>query len=195
MSQHTGTELLNEIDLLNEIELLNEIDLLNEIEAKQALHELNALYCRGADRMDRALMLSIWSDGATIDAGMFKGLAAEFCALATQPNPASERSFHSSSNEYYEVDGDSARGELYTIIINTVVEDGKKIDRLIGGRYLDTYTRASGDWKIASRLFVLDWNMNHPSTAVWDEGLFGMIKLRGLQSKADPVYTLFANAA
>ena len=37
--------------------------------------------------------------------------------------------------------------------------------------------------------------MNKPTTAVWDEGLFGMIKLRGTRDRSDPVYALLGAQA
>lgn len=169
--------------------------LLDTLEAEQALHRLNTVYCRAADRMDRALMDSVWTRDGQIDAGVFKGPASEFALAITTPDPNRERSYHSISNEYFEIDGDQARGEVYVVAISTVLKDGKKIDQWIGGRYLDTYRREQGEWKIATRSFVMDWNMHLPTTAIWDEGLFGMIKLRGTRDGSDPSYRLFGAKA
>lgn len=168
--------------------------LVDELEAKQALHELNAAHARAADRLDRELMKSLWHPDATVDVGIFAGPASEYAELVTEPNEAMERSFHALSNEYYRILGDKAVGETYVIAVTTVVEGGEKIDRLVGGRYLDRYQRRNGEWKFSERVFVLDWNMNQPCTAVWDEGLFGQIKLRGARDGNDPIYNYWEKA-
>lgn len=169
---------------------LSDMAILEQVEAKQALHTLNTRFSRALDRMDRNLMKSLWVDGAQVDIGIHQGDAQDFAAEVTNDNGRLESSFSSISNEYFEVEGDRANGELYVINVSTVVEGGEKTDLLIGGRYLDRYQKVDGDWKIASRTFVHDWNMSHPTTAIWDEGLFGMIKLRGTRDKSDPIYSL-----
>ncbi|ENO85567.1 nuclear transport factor 2 family protein [Thauera linaloolentis] len=168
----------------------NDDGLLQLLEDKQALRELNTLYARAADRADRALYDSLWAEGAQVEEGAFKGPASEFAATLLAP-AGLERSFHSVSNEFFEVDGERARGEIYVINVATWNKDGGKTDTLIGGRYIDEYRKSGGQWKIARRSFVHEWNMSFPTTAVWDEGLFGMIKLRGQRSKDDPIYALY----
>lgn len=171
-----------------------ETQLLQQLEDKEALRALNALYARAADRADRALYDSLWVAGAEVEEGAFKGAATAFAD--TLLNPAGlERSFHSVSNEYSEVDGERARGEVYVIKVATWNTGGGKTDTLIGGRYVDAYSKVGGAWKFARRTFVHEWNMSFPTTAVWDEGLFGMIRLRGLRSKDDPIYGIFGERA
>lgn len=172
----------------------NEQQLLQQLEDKQALRELGTLFARAADRADRSLLASLFADGAQVSVGGFSGPASEFVGVCAEP-AGLERSFHSVSNEFYQVDGDTARGELYVINVSTWNKDGAKTDTLIGGRYLDEYRKVGGAWKIARRTFVHEWNMSFPTTAVWDEGLFGMIKLRGTRGKDDPSYTLFGEKA
>jgi len=168
----------------------NDAQLLQELEDKEALRSLNAFYARAADRADRALYESLWAAGAQVEEGGFKGPATEFAATLLSP-AGLERSFHSVSNEFFEVDGERARGEVYVINVATWNVSGNKTDTLIGGRYIDEYAKVGGQWKFARRTFVHEWNMSFPTTAVWDEGLFGMIKLRGLRSKDDPIYERF----
>lgn len=162
---------------------------LEQVEAKQALQQLNARFSRAMDRMDRCLMVSLWCDDGEIDWGAHKGSAKPFVIAATSADESLERSFHSVSNEYFEVDGTSAIGEVSVIIVSTVVQEGAKIDRLIGGRYLDRYRQEDGQWKIAKRTFVHDWNMNLPSSANYEEGMFALF-LKGKRDKSDPSYQL-----
>lgn len=163
-------------------------ELLEQVEAKQALRLLNARFSRAFDRMDRCLMVSCWTQDAQIDWGIHQGDVQPFIMASTSADESLERTFSSISNEYFEVDGDQARGEVYVINVSTVVHDAQKTDRLIGGRFLDHYRREQGEWKITKRTFVHDWNMNHPATAS-DEGMFAQFS-RGERSKSDPVYAL-----
>lgn len=172
----------------------NDEVLLQQLEDKAALRELTTLYARAADRADRGLFDSLWTEDARVDQGAFSGAARDFAAVLLQP-AGLERSFNSVSNEYFDVDGDRARGEVYVITVSTWEKGGSKTDTLIGGRYVDEYRKLGGKWKIARRTFVHEWNMSFPTTTVWDEGLFGLIKLRGQRSKADPIYALYGSRA
>ncbi|MNZ41978.1 hypothetical protein D3C78_595440 [compost metagenome] len=175
---------------MNAITEMTDLALLEQVEAKQALQQLNAKFSRAMDRMDRCLMVSLWTDDGQIDWGAHKGSAKPFVIAATTADANLERSFHSVSTEYFEVDGDKAIGEVSVIIVSIVLENGAKMDRLIGGRYLDRYRKEGGQWKIAQRTFVHDWNMNLPSSANLEEGMFAKF-LKGRRDKQDPSYQLF----
>lgn len=167
----------------------SDLALLEQVEAKQALQQLNARFSRAMDRMDRCLMVSLWTDDGEVDWGAHKGSAKPFVIAATSPDASLERSFHSVSNEYFEIDGHSAIGEISVIIVSTLVENGQKTDRLVGGRFLDRYRKEGEQWKIAKRTFVHDWNMHQPASAVWDEGMFALF-LKGQRGDSDPSYQL-----
>lgn len=63
------------------------------------------------------------------------------------------------------VDGDAAEGEVYTIATHTFVADGRDVDVIVGGRYLDRYEKRDGTWKILERVIVTDTaHVNDPST-------------------------------
>lgn len=162
-----------------------------EFQAKQALHELVAKYCNGVDRRDRKLLASLWWPDSVIDFGLFKGSGEEFAALICAPNPAVEISFHFTSNELFEIDGDRATGRSYVIGMSTLVgEDGVKTDQMVGGRYLDKYLRKDGVWKFSHRLFVIDWNTSQPCSANWAEGI-GPMASRGRPDLDDVSFSFF----
>jgi hypothetical protein len=168
----------------------NENAVLQELEDKEALRAVVSNFARALDRADAELLASTLAVDAQVSYGGFEGKAPDFVAQRLTP-AGLERSFHSVSNEYFQVSGDHAKGEVYVITVSTWAPEGQdKIDTLIGGRYIDEYSKASGAWKITRRTFVHEWNMTFPNTTVWDEGLFGQIKLRGMRSKADPIYTV-----
>ncbi|MCY1334253.1 SnoaL-like domain protein [compost metagenome] len=152
-----------------------QIDLL---QAKQDLHELVAAYCTGVDRRDRTLLEPLWWPEASMDFGLFNGPAAQFCELITAANPALEITYHFTSNELFEIDGDRATGRAYVIGMSALLNGGEASQHMVGGRYLDNYERRDGVWKFTRRVFVLDWNTNAASSAIWHEGI-GAAATRG----------------
>ena len=44
----------------------------------------------------------------------------------------------------------------------------------MGGRYLDVLEKRDGDWKIASRTMLYDWDRDLGIAADWSKGLMGM---------------------
>lgn len=157
------------------------------LQAKQDLHELLANYCTGVDRRDRALLESLWWPEATMDFGLFRGPAAQFCELITADNPAVEMTYHFTSNELFEIDGDRATGRAYVIGMSALRGEGEATQHVAAGRYLDHYERRDGVWKFSRRLFVLDLNFNEASTAVWDSGI-GAAVTRGQPNDDDIHY-------
>ncbi len=166
----------------------SEADLL----VKLVLHDLSATYCRGVDRLDADLLATVWHDDATVDAGVFKGSATDFCTAITAYNAGLKHTFHMISNEWFDVRGDVALGESYTVCFSTAVEDGVETDRVTGGRYLDRFEKRAGVWKVAHKVYVHDWNMNQPGSAIWDRGMYADFITRGRRDPADPAYAFFA---
>jgi hypothetical protein len=159
---------------------------------RQALHELSMAYCRGADRADAALLASCFHDDASVVAGAFNGRAREFAVQVTAHiRDNLKRVFHSVANEWFQIDGDRAVGESYAIAVATASDGGRDTDTITGGRYLDRYERRAGEWKIAERVFVQDWNASQPTTAVFDDAFYGGLKLRGCYGPGDPVYAFW----
>lgn len=166
----------------------NAEQLIDDILARQALHDLCMAYARGVDRGDGALLHGVFHDDATVSVGVFEGSAHEFAEMMVAPAPERVRTFHSIANEWFDVKGDKAVGESYVIAVSTWRVDGKETDGIVGGRYLDRFERRDGVWKLSHRTFVLDWNINQPTTAIWDNELYGQLKTRGGRAPDDPVY-------
>ncbi|MBV2132497.1 nuclear transport factor 2 family protein [Pseudomonas sp. MAP12] len=161
---------------------------LETLQAKQDLHELVANYCTGVDRRDRSLLESLWWPEATMDFGLFVGPAAQFCELICADNPAVEITWHFTSNETFEIDGDRASGRAYVIGMSALAGDDKPTQHIAAGRYLDQYERRGGVWKFSKRLFVLDLNFNESSSAIWDKGI-GAAVTRGRSDRDDVSYS------
>jgi len=89
------------------------------------------------------------------------------------------------------IEGDTGSGEIYCLVFHTFAGPKHDIDVIIGGRYLDKYTKHDGRWKFTQRTIVADWayqndpsrvNFGHPSTRG---------SLRGKPGRDDPSISLF----
>jgi ketosteroid isomerase-like protein len=161
---------------LNEAELRTLLD-------RAHIHDALMRYSRGVDRGDGDLVRSVFHPDATLDMGrgpMSPATLAEGIAKMTATG-----TMHFIGNEYVEVDGDSAHSETYFISYATISDSGKSASRSRGGRYLDRFERRDGEWKIARRLLVDEWNRldDLPAPSAPPAGRVG------LRSKDDPVYT------
>lgn len=157
--------------------------------SRDAIRQLVTTYCRAVDRADSAMMASIFWDDAAVISGIVNGEGANFAQAITAYVAANlDYCFHSVANEWIEVKGDHAVGEHYVIAQNSA--GGQ--DTTTGGRYIDSYERRGGTWKIASRTFVLDWTSTHPTT-LEKAGFYEALTTRGCFGSADPVYAHWAS--
>ena len=153
---------------------------------KDEIRDVLYTYCRGIDRLDEALVRSVYHPGASDDHGPFSGTAEEFAAWVI---PVLQRDFsatmHTLGNILIELDGDAAHVESYFHAYHRVPRPAGDRDLLVGGRYLDRFERRAGVWKISARTVVLEWSRSEPATQAWAN--VDRFK-RGLRSKADLVY-------
>jgi uncharacterized protein (TIGR02246 family) len=157
--------------------------------SRDAIRTLLTRYCRGVDRGDKALLASIYWDDSTVISGLVNASGAEFAdGIVDYVTANLDYCFHSIANEWIEVLGDHAVGEHY--IIAHMCAGGQ--DVMTGGRYIDSYERRDGVWKIRSRTFVADWNTSHPKSLELD-GMYEPLKSRGSFGKGDPVYAHWAS--
>jgi hypothetical protein len=153
---------------------------------KQEIAEVLARYCRAIDRLDEELLRSVyWPDGYD-DHMSFAGPVSEFIPEAIKSCAMIFKStVHSISNILIEVDGDVARSETYFTSFNRLSKrrDGREYDRITCARYIDRFERRGGQWRIARRLVVTDWNRVDPvgESEVWGKAI-------GVRSREDPVY-------
>jgi SnoaL-like domain len=132
-------------------------DPLRELIDQQALRELVLRYCRACDRRDFALLRTLYHDDAIDDHGaMFCGSADEYLAWLPAVMANFEATVHSITNALFEVRGEQAQGELYTVAYHRTHPPAAR-DIVIGGRYLDHYERRAGTWKFLRRALALDW--------------------------------------
>jgi hypothetical protein len=161
--------------------------------AKQDLAELNAAYSRAVDRLDEQALVDLFHPDAFVDSGVLHGdpryFAREFVKwVRTHARVVS----HSVCQQWFDVDGDVARGETYVLAVARLKEKGgTERDVLTAGRYLDRYARRDGRWRFLERRFVVDHSVAHGSSAPAATGADTPAEGRGCFGSADPVYRLW----
>lgn len=113
-------------------------------------------YCRGVDRFDRELLLSVYHEDAIDDHGIFAGHPGPFADWALALHGEMQYvTQHIVTNHVCELEGDVAHCETYWMFaaMNT---SGAPLS-LGGGRYIDRFERRQGRWAIAARKCILDW--------------------------------------
>jgi hypothetical protein len=124
----------------------------------EALRDVLLRYCRGVDRGDEELLLSVYHPDAYEDhAHLFQGTGVDFVGrvmemYADRPTPMQ----HVLTNARFEIDGDVAYGESYVVVRHASVPEDRHPDGF--ARYLDRYERRQGEWRIAYRKLVLEWD-------------------------------------
>jgi hypothetical protein len=164
--------------------------------AKQAITEVLYHYCRGLDRMDRAMALSVWHPDGTADYGeIYRGTGHGFVDWVWHAHAAMAAHSHQITNVLIDVNpnGDRAVSEAYvTAAVRTNPPDGQTTDFVARGRYLDRWSRRSGTWAIDHRQYVDDLTeIHHSPTAELGDGSTSL----GRRDHDDPSYELFGRHA
>lgn len=159
---------------------------ITEIADRLAISEILARYCRGIDRCDGTVLADVFTPDARIDFGdgarspadTIPGLMAGLGAMRlTQRNI---------SNTMMRITGATAKCETSCVALHLIAEPDGEIELVVGGRYLDTLVKTGGAWRIAERLYVMDWNRTQPATMRGDGGLFDKLQRRGSRAPDDP---------
>jgi hypothetical protein len=149
--------------------------------------DLAALYMRGLDRLDGALLEAQFWPGARCEYGVFSGTAADFAAFCMEMLQTHERNHHFIGQHLIDFTGpDEAYGEVYYQAYHRVFDDaGAPRDLFIAGRYVDRYERREGVWKIAYRSELVDWVRDDPAT---DAMVQSAPFIMGQRKPGDPLY-------
>ena len=162
---------------------------------KQECTELIYKLSRGLDRLDAELLRSVFHPDATDDHGPFKGGREEYIQWCMEALPTMDRTQHAICNVLIEVSGDEARGESYAIATHDLKdEDGREIKLTNGMRYLDTFERRDGTWKISRRFATMEWQTSQPRADSFKRDASDPHNFGG-RDRDDPVYAHFADLA
>ena len=159
-----------------------------------AIRKVLTKYCRGIDRCDGELLKSVYWPDAVDNHGVFNGTAMDFVEHIIPALKRLQHTMHQISNVLIDLDGDRAKVETYVCAYHIGETEKGLRDLIFLGRYLDRFERRNGEWRIAERLVVMDWNRNHPATAIWEEEMYRELRVRGERQPEDPSYGLFGKS-
>jgi hypothetical protein len=127
-----------------------------ELAAKQAITEVLYEYCRAMDLNDAEMGASVWHpDGTAHYVDMFEGTGRDFVDFGQAGHRAAfDGTSHQVTNVRIDVDGDRASSESYVTAACRILAADQVY--VIRGRYLDTWSRRAGEWRIDHRRFETD---------------------------------------
>jgi SnoaL-like domain len=127
---------------------------LTELLDRQAIEDALLRYCRGVDRLDKALMLSAYHPDAVDDHGVVVLGAEAFCDWAIDYHRTMNLvTHHAITNLTIDVDGDIAHSECYYTYMGTVAGAHTQFSF---GRYVDRHEKRDGLWAIAARFCFIE---------------------------------------
>ena len=114
-------------------------------------------YCRGLDRMDKAMVYSVFSEDASAHYyDLYEGTGRGFVDWVWEAHAAMNRHSHQISNTLIELDGDKASSEAYVTVVLWKRNGGDMIETVVRGRYLDRWEKREDQWLIVHREHVMD---------------------------------------
>lgn len=129
--------------------------------AKDEIRDVLLRYAHGADRGDEELIASCFHPDAVDDHG-----TVELTGLQTAPrfsrlpvvSTGGQVGQHFIGNILIDVRGDIAYSESYFIAFRTLDREDGEYTRFRAARYLDRFELRNGEWRIAYRVVVDDWD-------------------------------------
>ena len=157
---------------------------------KLAIREMLTRYCRAVDRCDLELLKSVYWPEASDDHIVFVGNALEFADFVIPLlKEHTECTQHLIGNIWIQLRGDAACSETYVQAYHRLPRQGGNV--FVGGRYLDRLERRNGEWRIAERKFVMDWEQNGAALLGGEENVRRLLSVDTRQCAEDS-YRLFA---
>lgn len=176
-------------------------EIIQRIIDRQEITDVLMRYSRGVDRIDIETLAACYWPDAYEDHGVYTGPVSKFLEFipdwegdqdtthvigtiiidfespTVAKTEAYVRSFYNMPNGSHEMP------------LSDLPEGGRQ-ELDVGGRYLDRFEKRQGEWKIAHRTLVIDWNRLTPASSAWDTPMYQKVKHRGLKYPKDPLYTI-----
>lgn len=130
-----------------------------------AIQDCLVRYCRGIDRGDADLVRSAYWPDSFDDHGAYKGNGHEFADYAVPAlNKAYDATHHTILNSSVDLAGDVAHAETYVQAyhVSKAAPGETRTVFLFAGRYIDRLDKRDGEWRIAHRVVVYDFDRIDP---------------------------------
>lgn len=170
-------------------------DLLERLEAESEARRLLASYARAADRLDRALLESIFHPDATITLGtIYQGGVPGFLDVCIGFMRMMAATRHDLGQQLVRpVPAGVANVETYVQAWHRIdAADGTR-ELTVYGRYLTRIERRDGCWAISWHSELIDWGRDVPAEAGWFDGNTEMEK--GRRDGGDSSARLFSESS
>jgi SnoaL-like domain len=141
---------------------------------REVIRDVIMRVARGEDRRSEALLRGAYWPQARIDFGVMAGGFDDYLTWCVPGSPMIPVTQHMLGQTMIVLDGKSAKAETYVQSYHRVVAEGGERDTAMGGRYLDKLEKRDGEWRIASRTMLYDWDRDLGVAADWSKGLMGM---------------------
>ncbi|MFS0849272.1 nuclear transport factor 2 family protein [Novosphingobium panipatense] len=141
---------------------------------REAIRNCVARLARGEDRRSAALIRACWWPDARFDYGVHGGDFDAYLAWVVPGADAIKNTQHLLGQTYIELASrDRARAETHVFSYHRVDMGAGDRDTCIGGRYLDTFEKRNGEWRIVGRIMLYDWEQDWGAAADWSKGVMG----------------------
>lgn len=165
---------------------LSDSQRLQELWDREQIRDLVARYCRAIDRLMVDDAKSVYFDDATEDHGVYRGPGQGFVEALSEILTDEYAGHHCLGQTLIELNGDTADCETYFICGMAWNQPGNPSSFAdVRGRYIDSVQRRAGEWRIASRVAVLDLSVQRPFDPEWD---IAEAFVRGRRYPVDLVY-------
>jgi hypothetical protein len=141
---------------------------------REAIRDVITRVARGEDRRHEGLLRSAYWAEASIDFGVMQGPLDEYITWCVPGSPAIPVTQHILGQTMISLRGDTAKTETYVVSYHRVVMEDGAHDCAMGGRYLDTLEKRDGEWRIASRVMLYDYDRDFGLAGDMSKGLMGM---------------------
>lgn len=120
------------------------------------IRDVASAYCRGVDRFDREIVISVYHEDAFDDHSVFVGDRDEFWEFVhTMHGMYHQMTQHYVTNQIYEIDGNVAHVETY-FFYAALNRNGPPFS-FMGGRYVDKLEKRGGRWRFSERYMLPEW--------------------------------------
>jgi hypothetical protein len=141
---------------------------------RERIRDTLARLSRGEDRRDAAALRGCYWPDATVDFGVFVGGFDDYLAWVVPGSPAIPVTLHTLGQSLIALDGGGAAVETHVTAYHRIDMGTEEHDVVLGGRYLDRMARRDGEWRVAHRTMLYDWQQDFGRSVDWTHGLMGM---------------------
>ena len=128
---------------------------------ERALQRLIMQYAQGCDQRDAVKFAALFSPGAVLEGPGFRFARPEQIRSVPSQLSTFKKTYHTLLNYIFDVNGERATGEVYSMAHHlTPLDDGKFNDLVMYITYRDRYLRAGAGWQFESRQVVMEFTEN-----------------------------------